>query len=308
MYKGPDPQDIDINYPIHTYELITCLVNGEQKRIIQDRYLLKYGISKVEYLIKFPEAPLKSLAASESYSRAASTEEGRKRRSETITNLNLNSVDFQEKRKKASKDFLESDRSNEYRRIKSEMAKKQHKETDLEDHIRKYYKERHPGSDAQKQASIRSTLYNPGSLPEAREKGRQTYIRNSEMGLHNKETKFKKKLYKETSLMYQSSYELDFLELCDNKEVLARVKNAPCFSAIDYPYNFYAPDYILDDIYVIEIKSWYIENLQEKRCPGIIKKKEALVISKGYKFLYIKDKDYNELLKVFSFNVPTIKL
>ena len=133
-------------------------------------------------------------------------------------------------------------------------------------------------------------------MPEAREKSRQTYIKNSDLGLHNKETKFKKKLYKETTLMYQSSYELDFLELCDNKGILDRIKNAPCFSDIDYPYNFYAPDYILDDIYVIEIKSWYIENLQEKRCPGLLKKKEELVISKGYKFLYIKDKDYTSFL------------
>lgn len=43
---------------------------------------------------------------------------------------------------------------------------------------------------------------------------------------------------------------------------------------------------------MIEIKSWYIENLQEKRYPGILDIKKKLIESKGYKFLYIKDKDY----------------
>ena len=307
MYNGPDPKNIDINYPVHTYELITCLVNGEQKRIIQNRYLLKYGISKVEYLIKFPDAPIKSLAAAESYRKAASTEEGRKRRSDTITNLNLNNADFQEKRKAATKEFLDSDRSTEYRKLNSDRAKEQHKNGQAE-FVKKYFTERYQGSENQKEKSKRLKINNPGASPEAREKSRQTYIKNSDQGLHNKETKFKKKLYKETTLMYQSSYELDFLELCNKEGLLDRIKNSPCFSAMGYPYNFYAPDYILDDIYVIEIKSWYIENLQEKRCPGIIKKKEELVISKGYKFLYIKDKDYTELLKIFSFNIPSIKL
>jgi len=307
MYKGPNPIDININYPPHTYELITCLVNGEQKRIIQDRYLLKYGISKIEYLAKFPDAPLKSLSASESYRRVATSDEGRKQRSDALRNSNLNNKEFQDKRRKSCRDFLESDRSTDYRQLMSDKAKEQHKNGQAE-YVRKYYKERHPGSDAQKQASIRTTLNNPGASPEAREKSRQTYIKNSELGLHNKETKFKKKLYKDTSLMYQSSYELNFLELCDNKGILDRIKNASCFSAEDYPYNFYAPDYILDDTYVIEIKSRYIENLQEKRCPGLLKKKEELVLGKGYKFLYIKDKDYTNFLNIPGFNIPPIKL
>lgn len=121
-----------------------------------------------------------------------------------------------------------------------------------------------------------------------------TYIENSNLGVHRRET-IKKKKYKETDLYYQSSYELDFLELCDKHNILPRIKNAPCLSADYYPYNFYAPDYILDDTCIIEIKSWYIENLQEKKCPGLLKLKEQLVVDKGYKFLYIKDRDYSRL-------------
>ena len=299
MYTGQSPQSIDINYPAHTYELITCLINGEQKRIIQDRYLQKFGYTKETYITEFPLAPLKSLAASESYRNAALSEKGRATRSNTITNLNLYNAEFQEKRKDSCKEFFESDRSIEYRRLNSDRAKEQHKNGQA-DYVRKYFKERHSGSAAQKAASIRATLNNPGNAPGAREKIRATYIKNSELGLHNKETKFKKKLYKDSSLMYQSTYELDFLELCDNYNILDRIKNAPCLSADYYPYNFYAPDYILDDTYIIEIKSWYIESLQEKRCPGLLQLKEQLVIDKGYKFLYIKDKDYTPLLSLIS--------
>lgn len=298
MYSGPYPKDIDIYYPAHTHDLVTCLVNGEQKRVIQSRYLQKFGHTRETYLIKFPNAPLKSLAASESYRRVATSPIGRKQRSDSLRNSNLNNKEFQETRKASVNKFWKSERSTELRKNKSILAIKQHEETDLEDRIRKYYKERHPGSDAQKQASIRATLNNPGNAPGSRKKARETYIKNSELGLHNSETKFKKKVYEETSLMYQSTYELDFLKLCDNLSILNRIKNSPCLSGENYPYNFYAPDYILDNEYVIEIKSWYIENLQEKRCPGILQLKEQLVIDKGYKFLYIKDKDYSNFITI----------
>jgi hypothetical protein len=302
MYQGPIPTDIDIKYPVHTYELITCLINGEQKKIIQDRYLKKFNSSKEEYLRLFPGAPLKSLSASESYSRAANSDEGKKRRSETITNLNLNNRDFQEKRIKASREFLDSDRSMEYRKKQSDKAKKQHKETDLEEHVREYFKTRYQGSKDQTDRSIRMIKNNIGSSIESKQKSRQTYIKNSELGLHNKETKFKKKKYKETNLIYQSSYELDFLIKCEELNILNRIKNSPCLSDKDYPYNFYQPDYILDDAFIIEIKSWYIENLQEKQCPGILKMKEELVVNKGYKFLYLRDKNYNPLLTYLRLN------
>ena len=294
MYTGPDPKSINVNFPSHTYELITCLVNGEQKRIIQDRYLQKFGYTKETYIIKFPLSPLKSLAASDSYRKAALSDTGRATRSNTITNLNLHNVEFQEKRQESCKKFFESDRSSDYRKLNSDRAKEQHKNGQA-DYVRLYYRERHKGSDAQKAASDRAKLNNPGNAPGAREKMRATYIKNSELGLHNKETKFKKKKFEDTNLIYQSSYELDFLELCKANNILHRIKNAPCLSADYYPYNFYAPDYILDDTYIIEIKSWYIENLQEKKCPGLLKLKEQLVIDKGYKFLYIKDKEYSVL-------------
>lgn len=300
MYSGPDPQSIDINYLPHTYELITCLVSGEQKRIIQDRYLQKFGYTRKTYIIKFPLAPLKSLAATESYRKVANSAIGKIQRSTAMKNSNLNNEEFQKARKRSCKEFWNSERSKELRNNKAEKARIQHIETDLNDKVRNYFSTVYVGSIDQQERSIRATNNNPGSRPDVKKKIKDTYIKNSELGLHNKETKFKKKKFEDTNLIYQSSYELDFLELCKTNNILHRIKNAPCLSADFYPYNFYAPDYILDGTYIIEIKSWYIENLQEKKCPGLIKLKEHLVIAKGYKFLYIKDKDYTPFLSFIS--------
>lgn len=284
MYTGPNPKDINSDYPNHTHELIVCLIDGSQRKIIQERTLKNnYGITKKEYLEKFPNAPLMSLSAKES-------------RSNNMRNLNLNNKEFQEKRTKASREFLDSDRSIEYRKDQSIKAIKQHKETNLEDSIRDYFKSDFIGSTDQMARSIRARENNPGSSLESRKKIRSTYIKNSDLGLHNKETKYKKRIYKDTTLMYQSSYELDFLEYCELNNLIGRIKNSPCFSSDTYPYNFYAPDYILDNEYIIEIKSRYIENLQEKRCPGLLEKKKNLIISKGYKFVYIRDKDYSVII------------
>jgi hypothetical protein len=291
MYTGPEPNSINKLFPDHTYDLITCLINGEQKKIIQDRYLKKLGSSKETYLEIFPNAPLKSFGASESYRKASLTEEGRKRRSENITRLNLEDKKFQKSRYDSVCDFYRSDRSLELKKTLSEKAKLQHK-TGLDDAVRYYFMTDYKGSSVQKEKSERFKNDNPSFRPEVLEKSKQTYIRNSELGLHNKETKYKKKKYKDTDLIYQSSYELDFLEYCEKNNILDKIKNSPCFSSVDYPYNFYAPDYIFDNQYVIEIKSWYIENLQEKRYPGILEVKKKLIESEGYKFLYIRDKNY----------------
>lgn len=292
MYTGPSPKDINKKFPGHTYELVVCLLDGKQKRIIQDRYLQKLGSSKEDYLHRFPGAPLKSQSASESYRKAATTEEGRKRRSENITRLNLEDKDFQKSRYDSVCEFYKSDRSKDMKNMLSEKAKQQHK-NGLEDSIRIYFEKEYKGSDDEKDRIRRMKDNNPNNIPGIQQKKRDTYIKNSKLGLHNKETKFKKKKYKDTDLIYQSGYELDFLEYCEQNNLLDKIKNSPCFSSADYPYNFYAPDYIFDNQYVVEVKSWYIENLQEKRYPGILNIKKKLIESKGYKFLYIKDKDYS---------------
>ena len=291
MYTGPIPKSVNENFPDHTNELITCLLNGEQKQIIQSRYLVKLGVTKEQYLSQFPGAPLLSNSVLQSYKTASNSQEGKKKRSDTMKKLNLENMEFQEKRQQGFKNFLDSAASIEYRQAASEKAKNQHK-NGLDEFVRKYFKERYQGSKDQTNRRDRMLILKVSARPEVKKKVKNTYIKNSELGIHNRESKYKKKKFKNTDLIYQSSFELDFLELCERNGVLSRVKNSPCFSDNDYPYNFYEPDYIFDNYYVIEIKSWYIEKLQNIKHPGLLQKKKNLVISKGYKFIYIKDKDY----------------
>jgi hypothetical protein len=293
MYTGPEPKSINENFPDHTYELITCLISGEQKRSLLNKYLSKFNLSRESYLEKFPGAPLMSYSSRDAYRKSALSEEGRKTRSNNITKLNLTDTNFQKKRQDAVTGFLNSDRSHPYRLNASKKAKLQH-QNGLDDSIRHYFKTRYIGSDDQMNRSKRARKNNPGTREDVKQKSKDTYIRNVNLGLHNKETKFKKRLFKDTSLTYQSSYEEDFLLRCEAFQIIDKIQNAPCLTDASYPYRYYQPDYIFDNQYVIEIKSWYVENLQEKKCPGITKLKEGLVIQKGYKFIYIKDKDYTQ--------------
>lgn len=298
MYNGPKPSTINQNWPDHSYEYITCLVSGKSKKSIQNRHLREYGYTRESYMETFPGAPLMSEKSRDNYKKSALSETGKKIRSKNLTNLNLNNKEFQEKRKKSSQEFLNSNRSLEYRQKASERAKRQHAETNLNNYVSQYFKTKFQGSEDQKNRSKRMKgKNNIINLPGVKEKAIQTYIENSRKGNNLKQTRFKKKRYQDTKLIYQSSYELDFLNFCKENNLLNRIENSRCFSSNDYPYNYYEPDYCLDKKVIIEIKSWYIENLQEKRCPGILNLKKQLVESEGYKFLYIKDKKYEEFLR-----------
>lgn len=252
--------------------------------------LERYG---VEYNLQRPEV-IEINSCRGSKGNAEVSEKVRKSRSANMKKLNLENSEFQEKRIAGFKKFLDSDDSIEYRIKKSELAKEQHKNGQAE-HVKKYFKEKYQGSDTQKRASDRLKTNNPNNIPGVQEKKKNTYIQNSEKGLHNKETRFKKKRYGSTELIYQSSYELDFLKYCDQNNILHRIANAPILTSKDYPYNYYLPDFLIDNEYIVEIKSWYIEETQEKKYPGILAIKKALVESKGYKFLYIRDKDYSTI-------------
>lgn len=298
MYSGPVPKTINPEWPDHSYEYVTCLVSGKSKKSILNKHLQEYGHTRDSYIKKFPGAPLMSEKSRDNYRKSALSKEGRKTRSKNITNLNLNNLDFQEKRKKSCREFLDSEGSIMYRKNASGKAKKQHAETDLNDHVSRYFKTKFQGSEDQKNRSERMKgKNNIVNLPGVKEKARQTYIENSKKGLNLKETRFKKKRYQGTNLIYQSSYEFDFLKCCSENNMLDRIENPQCFSSDDYPYSFYEPDYCLDKKIIIEIKSGYIEDLQEKKCPGILNLKRQLVESQGYMFLYIKDKNYKEFLE-----------
>ena len=273
-YSGPAPKSINSTYPDHTYDNIVCLVNGEFKRIIQDRYLRKFGYTKQSYLQKYPGAPIKSQAATDSYRNAALNDGGR--RSANLTNLNLTNADFQYKRKKKHNEFLQSDRSINYREASRQRAKEQHINGQAK-YVQKYFATKYQGSSDQKGRSERM-------------KGKNN-INNHNSGYHATI----KQQFKNYNLRYQSSYEYHFLKYCEARGCIHLVSNPNALRDSIYPRRYYLPDYILDNKYIVEIKSWYIEAKQMAINPNVIIEKQELVERLGYKWLYILDKNYAKL-------------
>jgi hypothetical protein len=106
----------------------------------------------------------------------------------------------------------------------------------------------------------------------------------------------KKIIYFSDSLYYQSSYEKDFLELCQSIGIIDKVTRGPVIKyeinrvkKIHFP-DFYISEYNL----IVEIKSSYYYN---KYLDKNIKKMNAS-IEIGYNYLYIINRNY-ELFKEF---------
>lgn len=108
------------------------------------------------------------------------------------------------------------------------------------------------------------------------------------------------KKYKGTELYYQSSFEYDFLQLCENKGILSQLNNGHSYNYLKEDKKFgirLMTDFSLDD-YEIEIKSSYILKKQgglEK----LFAKKKA-VEDTGKKYIFILDKDYREFLTILN--------
>ena len=102
------------------------------------------------------------------------------------------------------------------------------------------------------------------------------------------------KKYKSTELSYQSSYEYDFLEFCENNNVLHLIRKSPTFRYLNRE-SYHFPDYLYDNKVVIEIKSKWIMNLQGG--DEIIQEKIISVVDK-YQYLLILDKDYYQFEKL----------
>ncbi len=140
---------------------------------------------------------------------------------------------------------------------------------------------------------------------EVKEKSRQTWINN--FGFDNptkspdifhkaQMSAYKKYPYKDTELVYQGSYELDFIEYCVLNSIL--LANGPSINYTmqmkdrTYHSDFYLPDYNL----ICEIKSTYTMNDDYEE--NILKREYS--IKSGYNFLFIIDKDYTELKNFIS--------
>lgn len=113
----------------------------------------------------------------------------------------------------------------------------------------------------------------------------------------NKILKTSKKMikYKNSNLFYQGSYEKNFLELCEELNILDKIKRG--FSV---RYNFdnnmliYFPDFYLEELNtIIEIKSSYWYKIHEEK--NIAKQKTCENL--GYNYILIIDKNYIEFYK-----------
>jgi hypothetical protein len=116
------------------------------------------------------------------------------------------------------------------------------------------------------------------------------HISQSEI-IHKKQQKsaLKIKQYLTTKLHYQGTYELDFLDKFYNDNI----ENGPTIKYIfENKEKVYFPDfYIKSKNLIVEIKSEYIYNKHLKQ--NLAKQKAC--IDQGYDFLFIINKNYNEL-------------
>jgi len=103
---------------------------------------------------------------------------------------------------------------------------------------------------------------------------------------------FKSHKYKETSLYYRGSYEVDFLEKFYDKYL--DLENAPSIKYLFKGKNkIYYPDfYIPSKNLIIEIKNSYLAKKDKEK----IEAKEKAVLLKGYKYLIIIDKNYEDFI------------
>ena len=110
--------------------------------------------------------------------------------------------------------------------------------------------------------------------------------------IHNKQqiSALKLKKYKETDIYYRGSYELDFLQIYYDK--IPDLQNGP---SIKYKYKsknkIYHSDFYIPSLnLIIEIKNSYLY----KRDKLIIAAKEKAVISYGYNYVIIINKNYDK--------------
>lgn len=132
-------------------------------------------------------------------------------------------------------------------------------------------------------------VINAGQLPENRENASK---RMSEYNSSWKKNHTIKK-YKDTELYYQSSFEYDFLQLCETKGILSKLNNGHSFNYLEEDRKFgirLMTDFSIGD-YEIEIKSSYIMKKQGG-IDAVFAKKKA-VENKGRKYLFLLDKDYS---------------
>lgn len=103
------------------------------------------------------------------------------------------------------------------------------------------------------------------------------------------------KKYKDTDLYYQSSYELEFLELCEANNIIDRISNGNSYKYLTKEFGHsLLTDFCIDNI-EIEIKSSYI--LKKQGGMQVLNAKREAVESAGKRYMFLLDKDYSEFLQ-----------
>jgi len=110
--------------------------------------------------------------------------------------------------------------------------------------------------------------------------------------IHKKQ--FPKMKMHDIGIKYQGTYEKDFLDLCQKMKL-----NVNRGKTINFRYKnkdtIYFSDYYLKDFnLIVEIKSWYTYKLHKDL--NLVKKKS--VVSQGYKFMFITDKNYTKFIRM----------
>lgn len=106
----------------------------------------------------------------------------------------------------------------------------------------------------------------------------------------------KMKLHESLNLYYQGTYEKDFLDICkDLNIVVSKPKYIRYF--FDGKTRRYFPDFYIEKLnLIIEVKSDYYYNMFLE----MNKAKEKYVIDKGFNYIIIMNKNYDEFLKNIS--------
>lgn len=136
-------------------------------------------------------------------------------------------------------------------------------------------------------ASNRMKESNPMYDKETALKVRDKNLKNYEDGTAFNIVKYNDKLY------YQSSYEYEFLELCESLDILDKVENGKSYNYLNSSKRMLT-DFTIGNT-EIEIKSTYIMKLQGGK--EVLDNKRKAVENSGSKYIVILDKDYSEFLE-----------
>jgi hypothetical protein len=155
---------------------------------------------------------------------------------------------------------------------------------------------------------IKYGVDNVSRLLEIKNKKEETCLKN--YGVRNpgqSESILKKQLLSAYKIVYyndelfaQGTYELDFLNWCEGNKIINLISNGP---TIKYILNgvdhYYHADFFIESLnLIIEIKSTYTYNFHyEKNIAKSVYSKSA-----GYNFIFVIDKQYDELLNILKNN------